>query len=118
MTAKKTVTVHVNDSLEATGRRFVDAWHRAEAGKSMRETHIGFVDLEALLSALTPKRMELLRALHAQAAKDVMALSRSLGRDYKRVYEDVRELSEVGLVEKGKHGVRVPFDVIRAEMAL
>ena len=115
---KKTITIHVNDSLQAMGERFADAWHRAEAGREMAETHIGFVELEAMLSDLTPKRMELLRALHAHPAKDVMALSKALGRDYKRVHQDVRELSATGLVVKGPRGVCVPYDVVHAEMKL
>lgn len=41
------VQVHVG-SLEGMGRRFVDAWQRAERGKMVRETHVTFLDLVAM----------------------------------------------------------------------
>ena len=114
----KTVTLHFNDAVPAMGERFVDAWHRAAAGDDVNETHVGFVDLQSMLSALTPRRMQLLRDLHAHPAKDVMALSRALGRDYKRVHPYVSALSEAGLISRDAQGMRVPFDVVRAEMKL
>ena len=52
-----TVNVHVG-TLEDMGQRFTDAWHRAERGEAVSETHITFHDLPALLAALTPKRLE------------------------------------------------------------
>ena len=42
-----------------------------------------------------------------------------LGRDYKNVYKDVRELCEYGLLEKDEKGeVNAPYDqiVIRADL--
>ncbi len=41
----KTVQVHVGDTLETVGKRFVDAWHRAERGDltpENAELHVGF----------------------------------------------------------------------------
>ena len=57
---KEKLEVHVGGALEDTGRRFIDAWHRLENGKRVRERHLSFESLEALLSLLTPKRWELL----------------------------------------------------------
>ena len=34
--------VHVGDTIEDMGRRFVDAWHRAERGESVSERHLSF----------------------------------------------------------------------------
>jgi predicted transcriptional regulator len=45
-------------------RRFTSAWHRLENGQKVRETHLTFPDLPALLSALSPKRLELLQSVH------------------------------------------------------
>lgn len=115
---KNHITIHTDDSLDAMGKRFVDAWHKADDGRETCDTHIGFVDTQTMLSALTPRRLELLKSLHAHPTKDIMSLSRQVGRDYKRVYEDVRELTRAGLVQRDKKGVRVPYDVIRTELAL
>jgi len=53
------VRVHIG-TPEDMGRRFVDAWHRAERGEAVSETNVTFRDLEALLAALTPRRLHLL----------------------------------------------------------
>jgi len=42
----------------------------------------------------------------------VLALAKTLGRDYKNVYEDVRALKRFGLIHQAKGGVYVPFDRI------
>lgn len=116
--ARKTVQFHVNSSLEDMGSRFENAWHRAEAGQEVRESHIGFFDLTTMLSTITKKRLELLQSLHEREAKDIKSLSSRIHRDYKNVYEDIKALNEAGLVEIDDRGVRVPFDRILAEMVL
>ncbi|MCC7330925.1 MAG: hypothetical protein IT484_12370 [Gammaproteobacteria bacterium] len=100
------------------GQRFVSAWHRAARGERVRETHLTFPDLPALLNALTPKRLELLRALHAQPAPSIRALAQRLGRDYKRVHEDVETLAASGLLDRQPDGLRAPYDAIAVEMRL
>ena len=52
-----------------------------------------------MLNALSPKRLELLRAVHDSPARSVKALAERLGRDYKRVHEDVETLTASGLRE-------------------
>ncbi len=44
-------------SIEGMGARFIAAWHRAEAGEVVDETHLTFPDLPTLLAVPTPKRM-------------------------------------------------------------
>lgn len=57
------------------GKRCVSAWHRLESGEKVRETHLTFADLPAMLKALSPKRLELLRAVHRQPAPSIKALA-------------------------------------------
>ncbi len=105
-------------SLEDMGRRFVGAWHRIEGGERVRERHLTFPDLPALLGALTPKRLELLRDVHRNPAPSVRALADRLGRDYKRVHEDVETLTASGLLHRENGRVSAPYDAITAEMRL
>ena len=79
------------------GRRFVDAWHRAERGEIVDETNITFRDLETLLAALTPKRLHLLRYVRHHEVRNVRALAAGLRRNYKNVHKDVEELTKLGL---------------------
>ncbi len=113
----KRIKVNVG-SLDDMGRRFISAWHRIESGEKVRERHITFPDLRAMLSALSPKRLELLRDVHRKPAPSVRALADRLGRDYKRVHEDVEVLSESGLLQRSSDGLSAPYDAITAEMRL
>ncbi len=113
----KRVNVNVG-TLDDMGKRFVSAWHRLEHGEKVRERHVTFPDLAAMLSALSPKRLELLRAVHERPAPSVKTLAERLGRDYKRVHEDVEKLTASGLLRREKGGVSAPYDAITAEMRL
>ena len=113
----KRVKVNVG-TLEEMGQRFVNAWHRLGRGEKVRERHLTFPDLAAMLSALSPKRLELLRAVHETPAPSVKALAERLGRDYKRVHEDVETLTASGLLRRENGSVSAPYDAITAEMRL
>lgn len=113
----KHVKVHVG-TLQDMGRRFVSAWHRLERGEKVRERHVMFPDLPSMLNALTPKRLELLRDVHLEPASSVKALAERLGRDYKRVHEDVEALAASGLLQREAGRVSAPYDAITAEMRL
>lgn len=113
----KRVDMHVG-TIEDMSRRFVSAWHRLENGEKVRETHVTFPDLKALLKALSPKRLELLQAVHRDPAPSIKALAIRLRRDYKRVYEDVETLTASGLLQREDGRVSAPYDAITAEMRL
>jgi predicted transcriptional regulator len=76
----KSVKVNVG-TLEERSQRFVNAWHRLEQGEKVRERHLTFPDLAAMLNALSPKHLELLRAVHDNPAPSVKSLAERLGRD-------------------------------------
>lgn len=72
----------------------------------------------ALASVMSDKRHELLKHLHRHPTPSLRALARELGRDYKRVYEDVAVLASVGLVERDAEGLHADDDEIRTVIAL
>lgn len=113
----KKVHVHIG-TIEDMGRRFIGAWHRLERGEKVREYHLTFPDLPALLNALTPKRLELLHEVHIEPAPSIRALAERLGRDYKRVHEDVGRLTTAGLLIRDDKGISAPYDVIHADFDL
>jgi len=77
------------------------AWKAAEAGVPVDpSSKLCFVDWSALCSVLTPKRYELMRQLRLAPAAGIRALARTLGRDVKRVHEDVTALEELGLIRR------------------
>ena len=91
---------------------FSKAWRRTASGKSVAP-RLAFGSLRELFSAVTEKRLELLRYVGAHDGLNTRRLAHGLGRDYKNVYMDVAELTELGLLEKDDHGaLSVPFDEI------
>ncbi len=109
--------IQVGGSLREAASRVASAWHRAEKGrKVVVQDTVTFLSWSALASVMTDKRHELLRHLHDHPAPGIRPLARALGRDYKRVYEDVKALASVGLVEEGEGGLRADYDEIQTSI--
>ncbi|WP_159946991.1 hypothetical protein [Rhizobium sp. 18065] len=109
----KDINIHVGGSFDQAASRFIDAWHRAEAGDPVSEEHLTFVDWEAFTRTMTGKRLELLRYLHRHPQDSVAALARSLKRDYRRVHEDVEILTAAGLINRDGLTLTAGYDEIR-----
>lgn len=110
--------IHVGDGFAASRRRVLDAVGRAVQGDAVGQTHITFETWEALASVMSPKRFAMIRHLHRMPERSVAALARSLGRDYKRVHEDVEALVAAGLVERSDEGLSAGYDTIETRIAL
>lgn len=113
----KKIQVHV-DSLEEMGRRFVDAWHRAQAGQAVDEEHVTFPTFAAMMETLSPRRLDLLRYVRKHGAASVRALAVALGRDYKNVYQDVQALEVAGLLVREGRRLTAPWNEVRATIKL
>lgn len=111
------VQVHV-DSLQDMGKRFVSAWKRAEQGAPVDETHITFLDVEAMVATLSPRRLELLRHVRQHGAANTRELAMAIGRDYKNVHQDVAALEAVGLLLRDGRKLSAPWDEVQASVAL
>ncbi|MDR0379111.1 MAG: hypothetical protein LBI62_04075 [Candidatus Accumulibacter sp.] len=111
------MTVHVGSARDM-GRRFANAFQRADAGEDFEERHITFLSLEEMMSALSPKRLELLRYLHKNEVLSIKALALALKRDYKRVHEDAKILETAGLIVREKGRLCAPWAALAAEVSL
>lgn len=100
--------------------RFEAAWHLASGRTPPKPVAVlSFADLPLLLKSLTPARWALLQALRHGGPSSVLGLAKRLGRDYKNVHTDVKQLAELGLVERRDDGrVAVPWQVVRADLRL
>jgi predicted transcriptional regulator len=74
------------------------------AGKKVRPKgrRLFFTSAEALRRFLTPKRLELLRLIRQQHPTSINELATLAQRDFKRVYEDIKDMADAGLLELGK----------------
>jgi predicted transcriptional regulator len=72
-----------------------------------------------LFSVISPKRWELIEHLQKIGPSSMRGLARSLGRDVKRVHEDVAALLDWGIIERTEDNkIHIPFDVIHADFDL
>jgi predicted transcriptional regulator len=69
-----------------------------------------------MVRMLSPTRLELLRHVHQQPAKNIRVLAQALGRDYRRVHEDVEALEAARLLDRDKAGVRTEYDAFDVRM--
>lgn len=80
---------------------------------------ITFSSPSQLFTVISPKRWELIEHLQKIGPVSIRGLARSLGRDVKRVHEDVTTLLEWGIVDHAEEGkIHIPYDVIHADFDL
>lgn len=115
--SRPVVNVHAG-TLPDMGKRFADAWQRAERGEPVQETHATFLDLEAMLSTLSQRRLDLLRHVRQHGATNTRELAAALGRDYKNVHQDVAALEAVGLLVRDGRKLTAPWDEVQASVML
>jgi len=78
-----------------------------------------FDNLPSLLKHLTPKRFELLAELRLLGRSSINALAKHLHRQYRNVFDDVKSMEKLGLVEKDSSGhFYVPWNEIDATFRL
>jgi predicted transcriptional regulator len=68
---------------------------------------------------LSEKRWEIVRTAQGKGDMSVRELARAVGRDVKRVHEDVLTLAELGLLERTQDGgVVCPYSSMHVDMYL
>ncbi|MDH4412852.1 MAG: transcriptional regulator [Rhizobium sp.] len=113
----RSVTDEIVD-IDAMSQRFTDAWNRGAKGADAPFV-LTFSSAAQLFSVISPKRWELIEGLQRLGPSTIRGLARALGRDVKRVHEDVSTLIDWGLIERDETGrVAVPFDEIEADFVL
>jgi predicted transcriptional regulator len=108
----------VGGSLADDGAAFVAAWRKTERGEKVSDQVLAFESWEGLARVMTGERLRLLRHLHAHPEPSISALARSLGRQYRRVHDDVVALEGAGLVARADGVVRAAVDGFTAEVRL
>ena len=101
--------------LREAGAAFESAWNTGEPASDL----FTFASPAQLFTVLSPRRWNLIERLQAVGAISLRGLARELGRDVKRVHEDVAILLDWGLVERtAARKLVVPYDRIHADFDL
>ncbi len=117
---KKTLLIGIR-SIEQLEQETITAFKNAEAGLPEEQPahRLYFTDQNTLFSALSPKRWELLKFLRKHGPMSIKKLAAELKRDYKNVYDDVKHLSKLDLIQKQEGTtLYVPWDDITIQLAL
>jgi predicted transcriptional regulator len=110
---ERTLTIALQPDWRAALRQ---AAKKAQATCYQGET-LNFETLAAFFGRLTERRWALVTALLGQGTLAVRELARRVGRDVKRVHEDVQVLAELGLVERDEAGgVLCPCTDVHTDM--
>ena len=113
--SERTLTI----TLQTDWRAALRAAGRRGQARAYRGEVLNFESPGVFFSRLSEKRWALVRALQGQGEMAVRELARRVGRDVKRVHEDVQALAELGLVERSEGGgVGCPFSEVHIDMHL
>lgn len=78
---------------------FADTWKKIESGKKVKkEEGIYFNSIDTMRAVLTNKRLQILKVIRERKPESIYELAKILGRDIKNVNQDLKLLSDVGLV--------------------
>ncbi len=107
-------------TIEVASRAHSDARFIAAAQAGRRQgAYITFQSVEALWSTLTAKRWELVQTLCGAGPVSVREAARRVGRDVKRVHEDVHVLLNAGILDRADDGgVVFPYDAVHVDFVL
>lgn len=113
--SQRTLTITLDPDWKTALRQ---AGRRATA-RSYQGEVLNFEIPGAFFGRMSERRWSLVRALQGQGEISLRELARRVERDVKRVHEDVQELIELGIVERGEGGgVVCPFSSVRIDMEL
>ena len=98
-------------SLRAAGKTATAATYQGEV--------LNFESPGHFFGQLSEKRWEIVRAAQGKGELSVRELARVVGRDVKRVHEDVGTLADLGLLERTEGGgVSCPYTSMHIDMYL
>ena len=98
-------------ALRAAGKRATASTYQGET--------LNFESPADFFGRLTERRWTIVRLLQGRGEVSVRELARLLGRDVKRVHEDVVILADLGLIERTEScGVICPFASVHIDMLL
>lgn len=97
MKAKK-IDIGIKD-LKTSLKDFSEAWKKLENGKKIKkEEGLYFDSIDTMRNVLTNNRLLILKTIRKNKPGSVYELAKTLNRDLKSVNQDLKLLSEIGLV--------------------
>jgi predicted transcriptional regulator len=115
----RTMTIRIEPDADAAISRSRESAKRAFRTGEYQGEELSFATLPQLFEVFTANRWEIVQKLQELGPSSLRGLARALGRDVKRVHEDVDRLIEEWLIERTEDKkIYVPFEEIRFEASL
>jgi predicted transcriptional regulator len=111
---KRTLTIRLRRDWKAGLR---SAGQKAKA-KTYQGEELAFQTPADFFGRLTERRWEMVRMMQGKGAMSTRGIAGLVGRDVKRVHEDVADLLELGLLERTEEGVSCPFARIHIDIEM
>jgi predicted transcriptional regulator len=115
--SKRTLEIKIQSekqAMQASAARFLNAWNNSEyAGE-----YLTFTSPSMFFEVINARRWDLVTKLQTIGKTSIRELARQVGRDVRRVHDDIKILIEHGIVEQDAEGVCVPYDAIHADFTL
>lgn len=110
---------HLTITLQPDWRGALRAAAKAARARTYQGEVLNFETPAQFFGQLTEKRWDIVRAAQGQGELSVRELARRVGRDVKRVHEDVVTLTGLGLLERTDSGGLVcPYSSMHIDMHL
>ena len=110
---------HLTITMQPDWRAALRASGQAAKADTYQGEVLNFESPGHFFGQLSEKRWELVRACQGRGELPVRELARAVGRDVKRVHEDVQTLAALGLIERTESGgVICPFSSMHIDMYL
>jgi predicted transcriptional regulator len=107
----KTLKIRI-ESLDEVEAAITEA---VRSGRGETEAGLSFTSYDDMHRILSPRRLEIVRAMAGRGAISMREVARLVGRDFKSVHGDVTALVKAGVLDREERGVAFPYEGIHVE---
>ena len=117
MEVKRTLEIKILSEAEANIADDACIIKAVESGEYAGES-LAFESPGSFFEVFNARRWDIVVKLQTSGKTSIRALAKEVGRDMRRVHDDVKFLISRGIIEQDEKGVCVPYDTIHAEFTL
>ena len=114
---KRTLEIEILSEAESMKAAMNCITKAIESGENAGE-YLTFESSSGFFEVFNARRWDIIVKLQTSGKTSIRALAKDVGRDMRRVHDDVKFLISHGIIEQDEKGVCVPYGTIHAEFTL
>ena len=114
---KRTLEIEILSEVESMKAAMNCITQAIESGEDAGE-YLTFESSSGFFEVFNARRWDIIVKLQTSGKTSIRALAKEVGRDMRRVHDDVKFLISHGIIEQDEKGVCVPYDTIHVEFTL